>query len=240
MASVPLNYYDFLETFPQPGCAVCTLCERDVARFIDSHLYEYVNTPQTHAAIRASRGLCAIHSEQLANYGASVLGIAILQAHVLDEVLKIAADTKEGGFARLRVGSRKGAALADKLEATEPCMVCEVLDKAEQLHIDALAGHIEDARLQEAYRSSEGLCLPHFRMALRSAGSGARADILIGLQTVIWQRLKAELDSFAYKYDINHASEAMGAEGSSWRRAIHLVAGSGTILGRNTIKARRG
>ena len=80
MASVPLNYYDFLETFPKAGCAICTLCEKDVARYIDAHLYEYANTPPTHAAFRASRGLCAVHSAQMVEYGASVLGIAILEA----------------------------------------------------------------------------------------------------------------------------------------------------------------
>lgn len=231
MASVPLNYYDFLETFPQPGCAVCTLCERDVSRFIDAHLYEYVNTPQTHATFRASRGLCAVHSAQMIEYGASVLGIAILHSHILDEVLKIAGGKSASGSGLARFFGANGNSLADKLEPTTECIACDVLEHSEKAHVRALAEHISDNRLQAAYRTSEGLCLPHFREALRAASSSRDSELLISIQTTIWQRLKAELDRFADKYDINHADEAMGSEGDSWRRAVRLVAGQGTIMG---------
>ena len=99
----PLNYYDFLQYFAQPGCLVCNLVERDVAKYLDSLMYEYVNAPITHEAMRASRGLCAQHNSQLADYGASVLGISILQSVILDEVLKISGGASGGSaFARLR------------------------------------------------------------------------------------------------------------------------------------------
>lgn len=230
MASVPLNYYDFLETFPQPGCVVCNLCQRDVSRFIDAHLYEYANTPPTHAAFRASRGLCAVHNTQLADYGASVLGIAILHAHILDELLRIAAAPVPQGSAISRLFGSTGS-LADKLEPVQNCMVCDVLEHSENAHVRALAEHIDDTRLQEAYRSSEGLCLPHFRLTLRAARDTARLETLISIQIELWSRLKAELDSFAMKYDINHADQAMGTDADSWRRAIALVAGQEDIFG---------
>ncbi|MEO8607267.1 MAG: DUF6062 family protein [Chloroflexota bacterium] len=231
----PLNYYDFLQYFAQPGCLICNLVERDVAKYLDSLMYEYVNAPITHEAMRASRGLCAQHNGQLVDYGASVLGISILQSVILDEVLKISggAPGASGGsaLARLRGSLRKGVGLADNLEAAGSCSACDALLKAEQLHVDALAFHIDDTDLADAFRGSNGLCLPHFRLALRAAPGAAHVEMLVTIQTAIWGNLKAELDEFARKYDINHADESMGAEGDSWRRALSLVAGARRVFG---------
>lgn len=229
LASVPLNYYDLLETLPLPGCAVCNLCERDVNRFLDSHLYEYVNAPDTHVAMRASRFLCNQHTHQLVHYGASVLGIAILESSVLWELLRIAESPAGGGaFARLRGASHSAA---DRLEPTGTCMACDVLTRAEKDHIRVLAEQVLDTRIAEAYRHSAGLCLPHFRLALRAAPGTAQQERLMETQLAIWRDLKAELDTFASKYDINHAHEAMGEEGDSWRRALELLAGRKGIFG---------
>ena len=101
----PLNYYDFLQYFAQPGCLVCNLIERDVHRYLDSLMYEYVNAPMTHEAMRASRGLCGQHSSQLVDYGASVLGISILESAILDEILTITAGSG-GGSALSRLRAR--------------------------------------------------------------------------------------------------------------------------------------
>jgi hypothetical protein len=234
----PFNYYDLVECFAEPGCAICNLCQRDVNRFIDSHLYEYVNTPETHAAMRASRWLCAIHSAQLVNYGASVLGIAILEAAVLDELLKISAQTPTGAGARLtRIlsrGSNGNAELAENLEPERQCLACEVLHRAEASHLRALVSHLDDPRLEAAYRESQGLCLPHFRTALRLAPGAGVTDMLVTIQSRHWQKLKAQLETFADKYDVNHADQAMGAEGDSWHRALNLLAGHPQILGLRT------
>ncbi len=228
MASLPFNFYDLLETLLQPGCAVCNLCERDVNRFLDSHLYEYVNTPDTHVAMRASRFLCNQHTHQLVHYGASVLGIAILEASVLWELLRLAEVPSGGAFARLRGGTHS---TADRLEPTGSCMACDVLTRAEKDHIRVLAELVTDARMGEAFRDSAGLCLPHFRLALRAAPSAAQQERLLEMQMAIWRDLKAELDMFANKYDINHAHEAMGEEGDSWRRALEMLAGRKGIFG---------
>lgn len=229
MTNRPLNFYDLVETLPEPGCAICTLVERDTARFLDSHLYEYVNTPDTHAAMRASRGLCATHSAQLVDYGAQVLGIAILHAAILDELLKQAAAPRSSSrLGRLR-GS--GETVAGRFEASGRCMACEAMERAEHQHIRALAGHIHEAKLKAAFEQSEGLCLPHFRLALEAAPDAPRHDLLLQMQVEKWRGLKAELDTFAEKYDINHADRRMGAEADSWRRALRLVSGAAGVFG---------
>ncbi|MBL8162124.1 MAG: hypothetical protein JNJ61_09070 [Anaerolineae bacterium] len=230
MASVPLNYYDLIDACALPGCPVCRLCESDARRYLDALLYEYVNEKETHLTVRASRGLCATHSAHMIEFGASVLGIAILHSSILYELLNII-DTPAkapSAFARLRGG---GSPLADRLEPTAACPVCEALERAERLHLRTLAEHLDDPRLLEALRASAGLCLPHLRDALRAAPNAATQEQLIALHEAIWRKLKSELETFALKYDINHADKAMGAEGDSWRRAAQLLAGLPAVRG---------
>jgi hypothetical protein len=226
-----MNFHSLIETFTTPGCVVCNLVERDVNRFLDSHLYEYVNTPETHADIRASRGLCATHAGNLVEFGASVLGITILHAAVMDELLKTAAEPNRAASAFGRLRGSSGSSLANRLEPTGECMACQALERAESQHVTSIAEHISDQRLYDAYAASDGLCLPHFRQVLRVAPDASHTDLLTKLQLPKWRALKAELDMLADKYDVNHADEAVGAEADSWRRALIMVSGKRDVFG---------
>ncbi|MEZ4670155.1 MAG: DUF6062 family protein [Anaerolineae bacterium] len=232
MPVLPSNYHDIIQHFTAPGCVICILADRDVNRFIDSHLYEYVNTPETHAALRASRGLCATHSARLVNYGASVLGITILHSAVMDELLKKVAEPARSGsaFSRLRGGSA-GGSLADRLDADGNCLACDALNRAERHHVTSIAEHVLDEQLNAAYRASGGICLPHFQDVLRAAPSSKHVDELVSIQSEHWRKLKFELDELARKYDVNHAADAVGAEADSWRRALRLTAGHEALFG---------
>ncbi|MBA3869418.1 MAG: hypothetical protein H0X30_09700 [Anaerolineae bacterium] len=231
MTALPMNFHNLIETFPASGCVVCNLVQRDVNRFLDSHLYEYVNTPETHADIRGSRGLCATHSGHLVEFGASVLGITILHAAVMDELLKTVAEPNRAASAFGRLRGSTGSTLANRLEPTEQCMACQALERAESQHTNSIAEYINDQRMHDAYAASEGLCLPHFRQVLRAAPDTAHTDLLLKLQIPKWRDLKAELDMLAKKYDVNHADEVVGQEADSWRRALIMVSGNRDVFG---------
>ncbi len=230
MPALPMNFHSLIETFAAPGCVVCNLTERDVNRFLDSHLYEYVNTPETHADIRASRGLCATHAGHLVEFGASVLGITILHAAVMDELLKTA-ESKPVTSAFGRLLGANASSLANRLEPTDHCMACEALERSESHHSRSIAEHINEQPLHDAYVASDGLCLPHFRQVLRAAPDASRTDLIMKIQIPKWRALKAELDMLANKYDVNHADEAVGAEADSWRRALIMVSGNRDVFG---------
>ena len=231
MSALPMNFHSLIETFPAAGCVVCNLVQRDVNRFLDSHLYEYVNTPETHADIRASRGLCATHSGHLVEFGASVLGITILHAVIMDELLKTAAEPNRASSAFGRLRGSTGSSLANRLEPTGSCMACDALERAESQHTNTIAEFITEQEMYDAYAASAGLCLPHFRLALRAAPDSKRTDLLINLQIPKWRALKAELDMLSDKYDVNHNDEVVGAEADSWRRALIMVSGNRDVFG---------
>lgn len=217
----PLAYYDLIETFPNPGCAVCTLMKRDGDRLLDSLLYERVMEPDSHRAFRTARGLCNEHAWQLMSYKGGSLGIATLYNATVDEVLKT-----------LRNVPQKGAPLADKLEPTSTCMACKLLADSERDYLHVFQRYISDPRVWAAFESSpEGFCLPHFRLALRQSYPPDLLRKIVETQKVNWERLRANLLEFIDKNRHERMHEEMGAEKDSWQRAIAAMAGANGMFG---------
>ncbi|MCK6580014.1 MAG: DUF6062 family protein [Anaerolineae bacterium] len=239
MTHKTFGYFDLLETFPKPGCAVCNLLLRDTHAFLDSIMYEYVMDPETQNKFRDSRGLCDQHGWQIAQMG-SGLGVAVLYERALGDLLETLnaaakGTTRSGGLSRLR-GGKEGTALADALEPSQPCIACKHLTESEARYLKEISQHANDPKLQAAYSASDGLCLEHFRGLLRVTGSPARLQTLIAMQTDIWTRLRAELNEFMRKSDFNNAGEKMGVEGSSWRRVVARLGGEHGVFGLRRLK----
>ena len=220
--TTPFGYYDLLETFPQPGCAVCRLLQRDVERFLDTLLYEHPIDRITQSNFRASRGLCHEHTWQLPRYN-NALAVAILYDAVLDEVMRIGTQSPErpSGLARLR-GTIN--ALANALAPQQPCPACVVRDDAGIRYLQIIGEYVGEERFGGAFRQSDGFCLPHFRGALRFAPDSESARILASVQNANWSKLKGELELFLHRMDA-HYQERMGDEATSWLRTLARIAG---------------
>ena len=235
MTLLPFGFYDLLDQLAEPGCAICALARRDADKLMDTILYEQVVDPPTQEHFRASRGLCAEHGARFSAIR-NALGVCVLADQVLDEVLTILDKTPARGgqsLGRLLTGAGDSP-LARKLAPERPCIVCEAQARSELHYAATLARHLNDARLDEAYRVSDGLCLPHFVTALEQTPDSAAAQRLAAIQRNIWRRLKAELDEFMRKSDaVNARGEMMDLESDSWRRAMLLLGGERGVFGRN-------
>ena len=219
--TTPFGYFDLLEAFPLPGCAVCRLLDQDVDRYLDRLLYEYPTDPITQQTLRASRGLCHEHGWRLRRYN-NALSVAVLYDAVVDELMRISLQVPADRGRSRRRGA--GSALADALAPTQPCPACALRDDAEKRYLQILGEYVSEARFGDAFRQSDGLCLPHFRGALEGAHDAESARLLATVQSASWGKLKGELEMFMHKMDA-HYHERMGAEGTSWLRALARVAG---------------
>lgn len=222
----PFGYFDLIEAFAQPGCAICRLLERDVSRFLDTLLYEHPTDPISQNNFRASRGLCHKHTWMLPSYN-SALTTAVLYNAVIDELLQISASTapdQAQGRLQRRLMSGGDNALAAALAADRPCPACVVRDKSEAIFVEVLGQHVTETRMRAVFTKSEGLCLPHFQAALRASRDAETARLIAGVQRDQWQNLKQELEMFMHKMDA-HYHQNIGEEGTSWLRALARVAG---------------
>ena len=211
---------ELLHAFDESGCPVCRLTADSVHGYLDSLVYEYVNKPATHMAVRAARGFCTIHAWQaLEQITASGLGIALLYEGLVRNMLKDMGEVKPGD------GRRQVTQAANALKPRAVCPACEHRDTIEGHVLRNLLEHLDQPEFAAAFERSAGICLPHLRLAIDGSGpAGAKAQ-LIALQQQIWGRLQRDLAEYIRKSDYRFASEEMGEEADRRRRAIEQMAG---------------
>jgi len=243
-------YYDLRDACHGADCPVCTVAQRMVARYLEAIIAESVNDPPIRDAVTAARGYCNSHSWTLRELNAG-LGTAMMYGSVirrvadslavgpsgpLPNVFPASSPRRTGGplqwltalVGRLRTGRAIAAPLATALpDPHRTCPACLVREQHELTCIDTLLGHIRDAdgALSAAFEGSGGLCLVHLDQTIGAARDRAALARLLELQQGRMRALGAELAEFIRKHDYRFTSEGMGAEGTSWQRAIEMVAG---------------
>jgi len=239
----PFSYYDLLDAFTLSGCPVCRLLTADAERFLDNLLYENTMDIGVQQGYRASRGLCNTHAWQLLEYKGNAAGIAVLSEAVLDELIGVLTSgngaATSGRSLRGLVSKRDGEQTADALEAHKGCLCCGLLDRAESNYLQTIADHFAEGQMQEAFRVSEGLCLPHFRRFVPLLRDPAQLRIAIEAQARIWQHLKDELAMYLQQSGARATDEPMGAESDSWQRAILAIAGDKRLFGMDGSRKKR-
>lgn len=212
--------YHLLQAFDQPGCPICQLTTASVHHYLETLMYEYVNKPATHMAVRAARGFCPTHAWHiLEQINASALGIAILYEglvrNMLNDMGEISPDS----------GRRQIAQAAGAIKPRETCPACIHRATLENHLIRNLLEHLRQDEFANEFHKSAGLCLPHLRQTLNRQGPVAAKALLITIQQDIWSRLQRELAEFVRRNDYRLIREEMGDEGTSPRRAIEQMSG---------------
>src|SRR5215831_9739747 len=79
--------FEVREAVREPGCLVCRLTLRSVARLLRSVAYEQVNDVHLRAQLRRRGGFCPTHAHQWLREAHSVLGTALIYRDVLHAAL---------------------------------------------------------------------------------------------------------------------------------------------------------
>jgi len=212
--------HDLYEAFSRPGCPVCRLTLDSVHHYLDSLIYEYVNEPPTHEAIRAARGFCPAHAWHVQDeIHASALGIAVLYEGVIRHLLADMGPVEPGG-GRRQLGQAESA-----LAPRGPCPACEHQALVEEHLLRNLLAHIGEPEFAAEFGASAGLCLPHLRQMLAQKGRAEHKTQVLAIQQAIWGQLQAQLAELIRKHDYRFTAEGLGEEGSSPRRSIEALAG---------------
>jgi hypothetical protein len=228
--------YKLLEASREAGCPVCRLEHQGVERYLDNQFYENVNSPAWRDHLRASHGFCHEHAWLGVNKRlGDALGFSIIYHDILNSLLKSVSD--EGSSARLprRSGSVLGQipeSLRDRVErvlaALTPrkhCPACEHRAEITRTLLSALVEDLLTPETREALQASEGLCLPHLRLALGYVREHAVYEALLTIHRTKLESLKNELAEFIRKNDYQVIKEGFGSEGNAWLRAIGLIVG---------------
>jgi len=208
--------YNLTQALTGPTCPVCRCLAEATRRFLDNLMYEFVNDNQTRDRLRATRGFCREHAWTLQKMG-DPLGHSILYADLID--------------AYRQHLEKKG--LLSKIKSTkfgqgkeEECLACREEREMERRYIFGLLRALNNGEFREAYRSSAGLCLPHYQLAEQQATDGDVRATLREVQIDRFAKLSAELKEFIRKSDYRNVDELPGEERDAWIRAVGLWVGS--------------
>jgi len=84
---------------------------------------------------------------------------------------------------------------------------------------------LETPEMADALQESDGLCLPHLRLALELVRNVSACERLLAIHREKLQSLRAELTEFIRKNDYQFRAEGIGSEGDAWLRAVGLIVG---------------
>ena len=196
--------FEVLEALREPGCAVCRLALRSVARLLQTISYEQVNDPALRAELRKSRGFCNQHAHQWLRESRSVLGTALIYRDLISATLR---DLDERAPPRGK---------------PPVCVACRAQRDAETRYVETLvatAAH-ESAALDA---SSDAICRRHTMAAMRLGGPGATSVVRRTRRAL--EDLTSELDEVIRKEDYRFRQEPRSdAERSAPSRAVAIIA----------------
>lgn len=229
------TFYDLLDACREPGCPVCRLEQRHEERYLDSQFYENVNSPGFRAKLRASMGFCREHAWLAVSQGlGDALGFAIIYQDVITNTLRRLKKNSPAPAQRWRilppripeqVRTKFEQAIA-ALTPQRKCPACQNRDEMLEIIISSLAGNLGMQELKSALDVSDGLCLPHLRSALQAVKDERSYEQLITMHVNKLETLHAELTELIRKNDYRFKDEGIGKEGTSWLRAIAMLAGN--------------
>lgn len=241
--SPSLSFLQLVPVMHEPGCPICRIrngCER---RYLDNLLLEHVNDGETRDNIIASLGYCDKHTWELGLLDLATYKVAVKNSMIYEYLVKstlhhlIEYRQKEesrekginGWFLRL---FRKKLPVAFEQEPFAPmivkgCYVCQVGEQYENYYLYSLIEGFGDEsnEIREAYLSSEGLCLSHFRKAF-SFGNPKLSNELGFLVEATIQKMDSlgdDLTNFIYKQAWDPRRKGgLDGEHIPWVRALRF------------------
>jgi hypothetical protein len=209
-----------------PGCPLCRALRAAAVGDLAAFLGEHVTDPGARARLSAAGGFCASHAALLREVSDAALGVAIVyEALVADArrwVTGARAGARRGGLWR-GLGPRRRPSAAPP--PGPPCPACAEAPHAEGRLLAALLDGLAGRELEDAYRGSDGLCLPHLRRAVtRAAGHPGLGPLLDHAHQRL-SELAAALRGFIATHDHRATMRPTAAEAASWTRALAALAG---------------
>jgi hypothetical protein len=233
------THFDVIDACAESGCPICRLTLAAVARAIDAVDYEFVNEPDIRAKIERTWGFCNIHAHQWLREG-HVLGVALVYESVLARLQPEIEKTRPNARRQLlsglatRLGRRPPDEARELLQPGGTCHLCRQRAETELLLIRTLAEGLAETKddFRAAFCRSDGLCLPHLRLALCTISDTATADLLRAATLAHQERLTPQLREIVRKHDYRFRDEPSGDERGAAARAVDHVTGLPGIVDR--------
>jgi hypothetical protein len=117
------------------------------------------------------------------------------------------------------------------LQGQQQCPICRYLQSWDKVHMHTFIQMLEDKDFQKMFKSSKGLCLPHFESAIRTLGrnkfrdSSNMARTLIETEIERLRLVEHHLSEFVRKQSWDFRDELLGPEVNANNIVLNLLVG---------------
>jgi hypothetical protein len=233
-------YTDLLDAFKQPGCPVCRLERSAVDGYLDNLFQSNLKDLEVSQGLRESLGLCREHSWQMLD---SKFGDALTFSLIYHEILQSAIHGLQSvekppqsprrihsmleRFKHNPTGKFKTAVLP--LTPQKGCPACEQRDRMARLALEILGVSLENEVMSNSLASSDGLCLPHLRLAFVQMQDATAYRILISISTEKLESMRRELVEIIRKNETRSKKEEFKDLRAIWVKILCVTVGEQQI-----------
>jgi hypothetical protein len=186
--------------------------------------------------LRESLGLCREHSWQMLN---SKFGDALTFSLVYHEILQSAIHglqyVEKSPQSPRRIHSLlerikhnptgKIETAVIPLTPQKRCPACEQRDRTARLVLDILEESLENEVMSNVLASSDGLCLPHLRVACVQVQDATAYQILLAISNQKLESLRRELVEIIRENENQSTKKGFKEMKSTWARIISVMVG---------------
>jgi hypothetical protein len=235
------------------GCLLCYLWVKSEERLMEHLLTnEVVMNPEFRGRVQAAKGFCNHHMHLLyktayGGYTEDGVGYALYMQGVVEKIIESLTSLSPDNVSNLREsnnsnvivrrrGQRQASTLFSRrleqaVQRKTPCPACESLWSSDQIHLHTLVRMLDDKDFREEFKSSKGLCLPHFLSAIRMVSNNKFknpadvARILIAVEIKSFELVEHYLTEFVRKRSWDFRNESAGPEVNANPMVLNLLVG---------------
>jgi len=229
-------YTDLLDAFKQPGCPVCRLERSAIDSYLDILFQSNLNDIEVRQCLRESLGLCREHSWQMLNskFGDD-LTFSLIYHDILQSAIYGLQSVEKPPQPPRRIHSmlerfkhnptQKYKTAVLPLTPQKCCPACEQRDRTAQLAVEILGISLENEIMSNALTSSDGLCLPHLRLAFVQIQEAMACQILLAISNKKLESLRRELVEIIRENENQSTKKGFKEMKSTCARIIGVMVG---------------
>ncbi|MFP4151545.1 MAG: DUF6062 family protein [Alkalispirochaeta sp.] len=237
MAHLHIDYHAVLQAFTDhPGsCPLCAAIGEAESRFWDATLYGAIGTEGFQDSFLSADGFCPHHAAVFAGHRDGT-AVTMLYAPLYRHRKGWIRAESGGAVGRAIRGitrRRTGTSPAEKGRRAEreQCVLCDRIERWTVQFLTNLLRHQTDPELRRAVEASRGLCVPHYRRAVRIGGRIGFVPGRMPHRGGVYRiprpaRWMEEHHTERWDAIVTAAEESvMGAGGTAWRELLRIMEG---------------
>jgi hypothetical protein len=199
------------------GCAVCNHVEEAIFAHFSQLQYNVAHNEDIRRSVADGGGFCRFHTWQLAAFSSArglAKGLPPLLSRIADELLRMADHAPDEGIERTIPGER----IVD-------CRICELLCQEETVYVKRLIAFLHREKGLSIYGASQGVCLWHLGLLVKSASPETERFLLIHAANR-FREMEIHLKTYDEKLESGNRGDCSPAEKNAGYDALIHLAGS--------------